>query len=62
MAVRLKIGVLLGSTRESRLCDRVAKFVIEAIQKDHEAVIFGEFVFISYLIVIIRLKWSLCLF
>ena len=44
IARRLKIGVLLGSTREGRLNDRVAKFVIDAIQKDHEAVIFGKFV------------------
>ena len=42
MANKLKIGILLGSTRDARLCDRVAEFVRKAVAKDHEAVKIGR--------------------
>ena len=39
---KLKIGLVLSSTREGRMCDRVANFVRAAVDKQHTAVIIGK--------------------
>ncbi|XP_052764350.1 NAD(P)H-dependent FMN reductase PA1204-like [Mya arenaria] len=40
MAGKLKIGVVISSTREGRIGERVTTFVKNAILKDHEVVVF----------------------
>jgi len=45
MSGKLQIGVIISSTRENRLADRVVKFVTNEIEKEHNVVIFGKFTF-----------------
>ncbi|XP_052764349.1 quinone reductase-like [Mya arenaria] len=40
MAGKLKIGVVISSTREGRIGERITTFVKNAILKDHEVVVF----------------------
>ncbi|WAR17338.1 hypothetical protein MAR_031932 [Mya arenaria] len=42
MAGKLKIGVVISSTREGRIGERITTFVKNAILKDHEVVVFGR--------------------